>query len=404
MGSTRLQKWEKPVYLSPMFVGDDQERLKELSALPKKHDDKETSDKRGPTIFDFISACRELIFDMKDGKPIFHCIAYSLDVDRMSIVIQPMFEMLVGEAGDEAQVAEEIENTLALAAGIGVSVFPNTADLAPVLAKHHRKMLIDGFTAPDESGTRVRLRLRRSPGARIDDPRYITQLEPTEHLSPAELLLIKESIGTELVRLSNAERALSNLRLAISELAELVNSDKRNEGALQRCLTENPSLFGPDYVCIFPKHKLGAEYEMDYALERYSGVVDLVEIEASSLPIFTKAGDPSQYLTHAEQQVMDWLAWIERHSAYARESLPGLMAPIGYVVIGTSSGLAGELREKLHRRNAMFRGSLLILTYEDLLARARHILRFLEGPVAAQLPNSALQRTRKRPRAVERRR
>jgi len=401
MTDTRLQKWEKPVYLSPMLTGDNHDRLKQVSALSKKVDEENSEEKKAPSIYHFVAACRELIFDIKDGEPIFHCIAYSFDVDRMSIVIQPMFEMLVGRAGSETQIAEEIENTLALAAGLGVPVFPNTSDLAPLLAKHHRKMLVEGFTASDETGKRVRLRLTRSPGERIDDPRYITELKPTEHLSPAELVLIKDSITSELARLSNADRALSNLRLAIDELGQLLNTTKRNEGKLQRCLTDNPSLFGPDYVRVLPKHKLGSEYEMDYALERYSGVVDLVEIEASSLPLFTKRGDPSQFLTHAEQQVIDWLAWIERNSAYARENLPGLMAPIGYVVIGTSNNLSPDLIEKLRWRSAMYRGSLLILTYEDLLVRAKQILRFLEGPAAAQVANKSLQRKHRKRRGAE---
>src|SRR5438093_9531816 len=203
MTQTRLQKWEKPIYLSPMFTGEDQKRLEEISALRKKADDDEGTGKESATVYDFIASCRELIFDIKDGNPIFHCIAHSFDVDRMAIVIQPMFEMLVGEAGTEAQVTEEIENTLALCAGLGVPVFPNTSDLAPILAEHHRKMLLDGFTAPDETGKRIRLRLTRSPGKRIDDPRYITELSSTEHLSPAELVLIKDSISSELARLSN---------------------------------------------------------------------------------------------------------------------------------------------------------------------------------------------------------
>jgi hypothetical protein len=51
------------------------------------------------------------------------------------------------------------------------------------------------------------------------------------------------------------------------------------EEELQRCLTRNPTLFGAEYREIKPKHRLGAEFEMDYALVRVSGVVDIVEIE-----------------------------------------------------------------------------------------------------------------------------
>ena len=62
---------------------------------------------------------------------------------------------------------------------------------------------------------------------------------------------------------------------------------------------------------------------MDYALERRSGLVDLVEIEASHHFLFTLRGNPRQHLIHAEQQVLDWLHWIEAHGAYARERLGG---------------------------------------------------------------------------------
>ena len=55
---------------------------------------------------------------------------------------------------------------------------------------------------------------------------------------------------------------------------------------------------------------------MDYALERHSGLLDLVEIESSSLELFTKDGNPRKELVHAEQQVFDWLEWMEANGSY----------------------------------------------------------------------------------------
>jgi hypothetical protein len=60
-----------------------------------------------------------------------------------------------------------------------------------------------------------------------------------------------------------------------------------------------------------------------------------------------------------------------------------------------------QVHEKLRRRNAMYRGSLLILTYEDLLARAKQILRFLEGAGRTQLPNEPFRRTGRKRRALD---
>lgn len=118
---------------------------------------------------------------------------------------------------------------------------------------------------------------------------------------------------------------------------------------------------------------------MDYALERASGLVDLVEIEASTHALFNQKGNPSEHLVHAEQQVIDWLNWIEQNSAYARVKLPGLMQPVGYVIIGRSGNLSSDDRQRLHRRNIIFRNSIIILTYDDLLSRAELLLSILEG-------------------------
>ena len=90
-----------------------------------------------------------------------------------------------------------------------------------------------------------------------------------------------------------AARALAALRAAIAELDAQLALPDRDESALQRILTRNPALFGAEYRRVLPKHTLGSEYEMDYALERVSGLVDLVEIEPSTLRLYTQAGNPT---------------------------------------------------------------------------------------------------------------
>ena len=151
-----------------------------------------------------------------------------------------------------------------------------------------------------------------------------------------------------------------------------------------------------------PKHKLGSEFELDYALERTSGQVDLVEIEASNLKLFTQSGDPTSHLVHAEQQVLDWLLWLEWNSAYAREHLPGLMSPMGFVVIGRRGSFSDDLGKKLQKRNAIFRGQLQVLTYDDLLDQAKNLLSHLEGlKEEVSVPRKRGKRKGKRSRAYK---
>ena len=238
--------------------------------------------------------------------------------------------------------------------------------------------MIDGFSI-DDKGKKSKYMLTRSPGEGIESYEYFEKLNLNEPLQPAELTLVRNAVLKEIKRRDHATRILALLRLAITDLKKLLNAKKRNESALQKCLTRNPILFGTEYTKIIPKHCLGAEFEMDYALERVSGIVDLVEIESSTLTLFTKKGKPSKYLIHAEQQVLDWLLWIERNHPYAREGLPGIMQPVGYIIIGRNKSLQPKDKESLKRRNILFKGSMEILTYDDLLDRAKNLLSILSG-------------------------
>jgi Domain of unknown function (DUF4263) len=103
----------------------------------------------------------------------------------------------------------------------------------------------------------------------------------------------------------------------------------------------------------------------------------MLTIEQSKLQLYTKRGDPSSALTHAEQQVLDWLEWVERNSAYARQSMPGLVRPVGFVIIGRRTQLNDKFAQKLERRNQNFNGAIQILTYDDLLEKSKNTLDML---------------------------
>jgi len=107
------------------------------------------------------------------------------------------------------------------------------------------------------------------------------------------------TVRRELGELNEAKRTLEALRSAIEEFAGLLGDGQTDESKLQRCLTRNPILFSPEYVQILPKHRLGGDFEMDFAIERRSGLIDLVEIERASHQLFTKRGDPRKELVHA---------------------------------------------------------------------------------------------------------
>ena len=70
----------------------------------------------------------------------------------------------------------------------------------------------------------------------------------------------------------------------------------------------------------------------DFVLERDEQEYVLIEIERPDFPLFTRHGDPTAKLTHAQRQVEDWLDWISDNKDYAqRHILPGISEPEGWV-------------------------------------------------------------------------
>jgi hypothetical protein len=262
---------------------------------------------------------------------------------------------------------------------IDVPVFPNTEKLDQVLAGYYRDLMINGFTAPDSDGKRVKLQLTASPGKEIDTVNYFEKKKTDDSIHPAELVLMKNAVREELSRLGGANKTLGLLEYAIHELEEILEDTNRNENKIQRCLTENPVLLGLEYKEVIPKHKLGAEYEVDYALVRYSGFIDFMELESSTLPLFNKKGDPSHYLIHSEQQVLNWLSWLEKNHSYASQKLENIVQPLGMVVIGRACNLSKSNTDNLEYRNSIYRGKLMVLTYDDVLHKARTVYNIISG-------------------------
>jgi hypothetical protein len=98
--------------------------------------------------------------------------------------------------------------------------------------------------------------------------------------------------------------------------------------------------------------------------------------------LFRKNGQQREELTHAINQIMDWIQYIANNKQRVEEEL-GLIEispnPRSLVVIGRSASLTEENRRKLATLQAQ-QNKLRILTYDDVIAAARANLERLLGP------------------------
>jgi len=152
-------------------------------------------------------------------------------------------------------------------------------------------------------------------------------------------------------------------------LAELLAQSTTTESDVQNYLLKSPPILAPSGNAIDAEVRLGKKYKIDIVI-RTAGVTEdvfLVELENPSHSIFTRDGRPRKEVTHAKQQVEDWLRWIkENPNAAFVQTLRGL-PPRGLVVIGKSRHLDDDQRSRLAHLNTNSR--VEIITYDELLNR-----------------------------------
>lgn len=125
--------------------------------------------------------------------------------------------------------------------------------------------------------------------------------------------------------------------------------------------------FGP--VRIFSEVCFGKKYRADLVLqiETDNQRLLLIELERASLPLFTKTGAQFSHVTHALQQVEDWLRFWQEHPKDIPKHLDPTISPAGVVVIGRSRFLSEDDKRRLLSLNMNRR--IQLITYDDLISR-----------------------------------
>lgn len=183
---------------------------------------------------------------------------------------------------------------------------------------------------------------------------------------------------------SSAEerRVLSELEAAIKEFDKLLASEPA-EGIVQTFLgiKRNRILLHTAARRVTPEVSLGSEYRVDFVIELPQQRYVLVEIERPQDELYTRAGDPAYRLKHGQQQIEDWIDWLDENKDYARKNIPALeyIKELEYwLIIGRRSSMSERHRKALARKNAELH-RIAIRTFDDLLEEAQAHLNNLRG-------------------------
>lgn len=197
---------------------------------------------------------------------------------------------------------------------------------------------------------------------------------------------ILSSVASENTKQSNLNnldsRGLTRKYYAalLAEFEGLLNGP---EEPVHQFLKQHPELLCPTAIKSMSKVPFGDRVS-DFVLCEPPNDYLLVEIEAPIRELFRKDGQQRQELTHAINQLLDWIQYINDHKPEVEQEL-GLIGissnPRALVVIGRSASLTDDDRRKLITIQARH-NNLRILTYDDLLATARCNLTRILGPIA----------------------
>jgi hypothetical protein len=160
------------------------------------------------------------------------------------------------------------------------------------------------------------------------------------------------------------------------------------EEPMHQFLRNHPELIAPTSDRFWSKLRFGARVS-DFVFREPQNDYELVELEAPVRELFRKDGQQREELTHAINQVADWISYIEDDRKRVEDEL-GLVGistnPRSLIVIGRSDSLRPEDRRKLTTLQNQI-PKLRIMTYDDLLASARATLERILGPLEFGGPN-----------------
>jgi hypothetical protein len=139
------------------------------------------------------------------------------------------------------------------------------------------------------------------------------------------------------------------------------------ERSLHNYLFSCPIMLGASWDKVESEVWFGPSYRADLVLRanRALPVVRLVELERANHRLFTKDLRETAKVTHAVQQVSDWVRYCRQNPDDLVIAASRGVTPDGMVVIGRSRQLSEKEREVLAHNNQG--RDVKVITYDELL-------------------------------------
>jgi hypothetical protein len=113
------------------------------------------------------------------------------------------------------------------------------------------------------------------------------------------------------------QEVVTRLHSILDGYRTIISDRNYRERVIHQFIHNHPILLFPTKKRLLYEYPLFEEgkvqYKIDFVVEVTSGKYILVELENPNHRIFTRNGDFTQAVNHAERQVSDWFVWIRRN-------------------------------------------------------------------------------------------
>jgi hypothetical protein len=169
-------------------------------------------------------------------------------------------------------------------------------------------------------------------------------------------------------RITTRQELTNRLFNILDKYKQIISEENFDERVIHRYLRDHPVLLFPTKKRLIYEYGLVEDgnlvHKIDFVIEKTTERYVLVELENPKHRIFTKGGDYTAQVNHAERQVEDWILFLRRNPDSVEADLPGLVAPEGMVIIGRSAKFSLRDRQRIRIHNE--KHNIKLHTYDDL--------------------------------------
>lgn len=196
-----------------------------------------------------------------------------------------------------------------------------------------------------------------------------------------------ELINANIFQIENFHKILSieKMSQAITELEKIIEGEFTNEIYIQKFLLKNLWMFGNDYSFIINDEKINAENILDIIPKNFEGYIDVIEVKLPNEKLFNWDNSHKNLyctsnLTKAISQTQNYIFELEKmtiNEKYQMKNKCKIIKPKGVVLYGSREKLNSDEERYLRILNSSYH-NLMIITYQQLLEKAKNTISFYE--------------------------